>query len=75
MSTTKILNNDIEKIIAGLKKLNKEEQQSILAQINATLILRKGVPNFANPPKNLKSLTMAQIDSIKHKSRNKKVHA
>jgi hypothetical protein len=54
-----------------LKKLALQEQQSILAQINATVMLKKGVPKFANPPKGLKPLTMAQIDSIKHKVRKK----
>jgi hypothetical protein len=32
-------------------------------------MLKKGIPKFANPPKGVKPLTMAQIDSIKHKSR------
>ncbi len=63
------LNKNIEKIVAGLKKLDAQDQQSILAQINATLMLKRGVPNFANPPKGLKLLTMAQINSIKHKAR------
>ncbi len=72
---TTTLNKNIEKIVAGLKKLDKEDQQAILAQINATLMLKKGVPNFANPPKGLKPLTMVQIDSIKHKARKQKINA
>ena len=75
MQSTNSLNKNIEKIIAGLKKLDMQEQQSILAQINATVILKKGVPKFATLPKDLKPLTMAQIDSIKHKSRKQKVNA
>jgi hypothetical protein len=75
MPTTATLNKDIEKIVAGLKKLDTQDQQSILAQINATLMLKKGIPKFANPPKGLKPLTMAQIDSIKHKSRKQKANA
>jgi hypothetical protein len=59
---------NLKGIIAGLKKLNKEEQQSILAQINATIMLKKGIPNIAKT-NGIKPLTMAQIDSIKHKSR------
>jgi hypothetical protein len=59
----------LKKIVVGLKKLDNQDQQSVLAQINATLLLKKGVPNFANPPKGLKPLTMAQIDSIKHRAR------
>ena len=72
---TATLNKNIEKIVAGLKKLDTQDQQSILAQINATLMLKKSVPNFANPPKGLKPLTMAQIDSIKHKVRKQKINA
>lgn len=72
---TTIVNTSIDKIVAGLKKLDAQDQQSILAQINATLLLKKGIPKLANPPKGLKTLTMAQIDSIKHKSRKKKVNA
>lgn len=75
MPTTTTLNKNIEKIVAGLKKLDTQDQQSILAQINATLLLKKGVPKFANPPKGLKPLTMAQIDSIKHKSRKQITNA
>lgn len=75
MPTTSSQNKDIEKIIAGLKKLDTQEQQSILAQINATVMLKNGVPKFATLPKGLKPLTMAQIDSIKHKARKEKVHA
>jgi hypothetical protein len=75
MPTTTTLNKDIEKIVAGLKKLDTQDQQSILAQINATVMLKKGIPKFANPPKGLKSPTMAQIDSIKHKSRKQKTNA
>lgn len=72
MPTTTI-NTSIDKIVAGLKKLDAQDQQSILAQINATLLLKKGIPKLANPPKSLKPLSMAQIDSIKHKSRKQKV--
>lgn len=69
------LNTNIDKIIAGLKKLDLQDQQFILAQINATIMLKKGIPKFANPPKSLKPLTITQIDSIKHKSRKQKLNA
>ncbi len=59
----------IEKIINGLEGLTEQEQGAILAQINATLMLKKGLPKISNTPKGLKPLTMAQIDSIKHKVR------
>jgi hypothetical protein len=75
MPTTTTLNKDIEKIVAGLKKLDTQDQQSILAQINATVMLKEGIPKFTNPPKGLKPPTMAQIDSIKHKSRKQKTNA
>ncbi len=75
MPTDTILNKNLEKIISGLKKLDVKYQQSILAQINATLLLKKGIPKFSNPSKSVKPLTMAQIDSIKHKSRKQKANA
>jgi hypothetical protein len=75
MPSTLIVNKNISKIINGLEKLNHQEQLSILAQINATIILKKGVPSFTNPPKGLKPPTLSQIDSIKHKVRKEKVHA
>lgn len=75
MPTSITLNKNIEKIVIGLKKLDAQDQQSILAQINATLMLKKGIPKFANPSKGLKPLTMAQIDCIKHKSRHQKTNA
>ena len=75
MPATITANKNISKIINSLEKLNDEEQLSILAQINATIILKKGVPFFTNPPKGLKPPTLSQIDNIKHKIRKEKVHA
>lgn len=75
MSSTLIANKNISKIINSLEKLDDKEQLSILAQINATIILKKGVPSFTSPTKGLKPPTLSQIDSIKHKVRKEKVHA
>jgi hypothetical protein len=72
MQATRNKVDNIKGIIAGLKKLNSQEQQSILAQINATIMLKKGIPTIAKTT-GLKPLTMAQIDSIKHKSRKCKI--
>ncbi len=68
MQTSIKVDENLKAIVTGLKKLNNQEQRSILAQINATLMLKKGIPKIANID-GLKPLTMAQIDSIKHKSR------
>lgn len=68
MQTSINVDDNLKGILAGLKKLNSQEQQSILAQINATIMLKKGIPTIAKTT-GLKPLTMAQIDSIKHKSR------
>jgi monomeric isocitrate dehydrogenase len=73
MSTSINIDNDLKDILAGLKKLNSQEQRTILAQINATLMLKKGIPIIAKT-KGQKPMTMLQIDSIKHKSR-KEQHA
>ena len=66
-------NDTIEKIIDAVEKLNSQEQRALLAQVNATVLLRKGVPKISNPAKFVKPLTMIQIDGIKHKAR--KQHA
>ena len=75
MSAAIIENKNIQKIISGLNKLDEHEQLSILAQINATLLLKKGIPSFTNPPKGLKPPTLSQIDIIKHRARKEKVYA
>ena len=69
MSASIIENKNIQKIISGLNKLDDQDQLSILAQINATLLLKKGVSSFTNPPKGLKPSTLSQIDKIKHQAR------
>ena len=69
MSAAIIENKNIQKIISGFKKLDDQEQLSILAQINATLLLNKGIPSFTNPRKGLKPPTLSQIDNIKHRAR------
>ena len=69
MTSTLVANKNISKIISRLEKLDDQEQLSILAQINATIILKKGVPSFTNPPKGIKPPTLSQIDNIKHQAR------
>ena len=75
MTIETIENKNIQKIVRGLNKLDDQEQRSILAQINATILLKKGVPIFTNPPKGLKTPTLSQIDKIKHQARQAIVHA
>ena len=66
-------NDTIEKIVDAVEKLNIQEQRALLAQVNATILLKKGAPMISNPAKSVKPLTMMQIDGIKHKAR--KQHA
>ncbi len=75
MTSALVPNKNISKIISRLEKLDDTEQLSILAQINATIILKKGILSFTNPPDGLKPPTLSQIDNIKHKVRKEKVHA
>ena len=75
MSAAIIENKNIQKIVSGLYKLDDQEQLSILAQINATILLKKGVPSFTKPPKGLKPPALSQIDKIKHQARKAIVHA
>lgn len=41
MTFATIENKNIQKIVRGLNKLDDREQRSILAQINATILLKK----------------------------------
>lgn len=75
MTFATIENKNIQKIVRGLNKLDDREQRSILAQINATILLKKRVPIFTNPPKGLKTPTLSQIDKIKHQARQAIAHA
>jgi hypothetical protein len=59
--------NTIEQIVEIAEKLTKEEQLMFLAQMNAAKLLHEN-KKFIRVD-NLKPLTMAQIDAIKHKSR------
>lgn len=61
MSAAIIENKKLQKIISSLNKLDDQEQLSILAQINATQLLKKGVPSFTNPPKGLYPPTLSQL--------------
>ena len=56
----------VEKIIKEVKKLDEIEQESILASIRARHILKQTKKPIASISK---PLSMARIDSIKHKSR------
>jgi Mg2+/Co2+ transporter CorC len=69
MSTLLTFDDTIEKIVGAVEKLNSQERRALLAQVNATVLLKKGVPKIGNPAKSLKPLTMTQIDGIKHKVR------
>ena len=73
MSNLLTSKNTIEEIVDAVEKLNSQEQRALLAQVNATVLLKKGVSKISSPSKSLKPLTMRQIDSIKHKVR--KQHA
>lgn len=59
-------NITIEKIVEVAEKLTKEEQEIFLAQMNAACLLKEQPIAKA---KNIKLLTMTQIDAIKHKAR------
>jgi hypothetical protein len=56
----------VEKIIKEVVKLDEIEQESILASLRARHILKQAGKNIASIAK---PLSMAQIDRIKHKSR------
>jgi hypothetical protein len=57
----------IEKIVEVAEKLTTEEQEIFLAQMNAAYLLKENKP--FSKAKNVKPLTMTQIDAIKHKVR------
>jgi len=59
-------NATIKKIVSEVEKFDEIEQKSILASIRARQILKKPIKHIAAISK---PLSMATIDSIKHKSR------
>ncbi|CAN5567932.1 hypothetical protein BH10BAC3_BH10BAC3_31860 [soil metagenome] len=69
MEKQAIFNNTINDIVKEVKKLTTLEQKEILAQIRIKGMLKNKRKPIANPPKDLKPLTMAQIDKIKHEVR------
>lgn len=69
MSFLITLNDTLQEIVAEVEGMDKLEQKIVLAQLRAKRIAK----TFKDPvrAKNVKPLTMAQIDEIKHKARAK----
>jgi hypothetical protein len=66
MATIIAFSTTVEKIINEVEKFDEIEQESILASLRARYILKHPGKNIASISK---PLSMAAIDSIKHKSR------
>ena len=67
------LNKITEELLWEVDKLELLEKQSVLAYVRALKLKRKKSKPIANPVKDVKPLTMAEIDKIKHEVR--KQHA
>jgi len=65
------LNKTTEELLQEIDKLELLEKKSVLAYIRALNSTRRKRKPIASPEKDVKPLTMAQIDKIKHISRNK----
>jgi hypothetical protein len=63
-------NITVKKIISEVEKFDKIEQESILAYLRARRIQKQPKRALVSAPK---SLSMATIDTIKHKSRQNAV--
>jgi len=66
MSAIVAFNATMKNIVSEIEKLNRTEQQSVLAYLRAKGLQKLPVRNFALKSK---PLSMATIDAIKHKSR------
>jgi len=64
------LNKTTEELLKELDKLEPLEKESVLAYIRALNMKKKKRKPIASPEKNIKPLTMAGIDKIKHIARN-----
>ena len=64
------LNKTTEELLQEVDKLEPLEKESVLAYVRTLNLKRKKRKPIASPGKDVKSLTMAQIDKIKHITRN-----
>jgi len=63
-------NKTTEEILQQINKLEPLEKESVLAYVRTLNLKRKRRKPIASPEKDVKPLTMAQIDKIKHIARN-----
>lgn len=63
------LNKTVEELLQEVDKLEPMEKESVLAYARALNLKRKKRKPIAQPEKDVKPLTMSQIDKIKHLSR------
>lgn len=63
------LNKTIEELLQEVDMLEPLERESVLAYARAFNLKRKKRKPISQPEKNVKPLSMAQIDKIKHLSR------
>ncbi|HLG41185.1 MAG TPA: hypothetical protein VI461_16005 [Chitinophagaceae bacterium] len=73
MSALLSLNKTIEDIVTEFSKLNEMERQSVLAYTRALNMKKEKRKPVARYGKNIKPLSLKEIDKIKHRSR--KAHA
>lgn len=64
------LNKTTEELLQEVDKLEPLEKESVLAYVRTLNLKRKKRKPIASPEKDVKPLTMAQIDKIKHITRN-----
>ncbi len=65
------LNKTTEELLQEVDKLEPLEKESVLAYVRTLNLKRKKRKPIASPGKDVKPLTMAQIDKIKHITRNR----
>ena len=68
------LNKTTEELLHEVDRLKPLEKESVLAYARAFNLKRKKRKPIAQPEKNVKPLTMDQIDKIKHLSRKQYAH-
>lgn len=65
------LNKTIEELLKEVDRLEPLEKESVLAYARAFNLKRKKRKPIAQPEKNIKPITLQEIDKIKHLSRKK----
>ena len=69
MAATLTMNDTLQQIVAEAKRLKKHDREVLLKELQIRRLLAENKPIIRNP--NAETLTMEEINEIKHLSRQK----